>query len=150
MPLQFRPRAVPQKRRRKGPGQFTVVESITRPDPQWLPWVITLQNVTKPVALLSLASVLVVYGMNVAMEREWGQKFKSLGNLQHQKNSLVTLTERQKYQLPRRLEVAPKDYVELKQDRVLFINPDSPRPLVPKTQTPRQSLLREDRLPIGY
>lgn len=149
-PTATRTGSVP-RRRRLSTGHFTVVESISRPTPQWLPWVIWLQKMTKPLALLSLASVLVVYGMNVVKQREWSTQFDSLSELQAQKNSLVTLTERKKYQIPQSLEVAPKGYVELKQDRVLFVPPEPSREFKSAAEPEkRQSVLQEDRLPIGY
>ncbi|MEM9137691.1 MAG: hypothetical protein AAGB01_10135 [Cyanobacteria bacterium P01_F01_bin.42] len=156
MPVAVRPHevkhsgaaAVQPHGRRVPRRQFTVVETLTRPEPSWLPLAIAMQKVTRPVAVLSLASVLILYGTSTMMERDWGTRFRDLERLKSKQNSLVTLTERQKYQIPRSLEVAPKGHVELKQDRVLFVRPESLRSVQPKSR--RQSTLSEDRPPIGY
>lgn len=139
----------PQKRRTHA-GQFTVVESISRPSPQWLPWVMALEKMTRPLALLSLTSVLVIYGIHVVKQREWSTAYESLEHLQTQRSVLVNQSERQKYQVPRSLEVAPKNYVELNQERALFMKPDPQRSIKEVVPQPRHSQLREDRLPVGY
>lgn len=135
--------------RRRSSSQFTIVESISRPNPTWLPWIVALRKGTTPIALTSLAGVMVLYGINVVMQREWSNQFEALDTLQHQQSALVTQVERKKYQIPRELEVDPKNYVDLNQENTLFIEPEANRP-IKSTEKARKSLLRDDRVPIGY
>lgn len=143
-------RGVQSLKHRRSSSQFTVVESISRPTPRWLPNVIALQKSTTPIAIASLAGVMFLYGVNVVMQREWSDQFEELGVLQHQLNALVTQVERKKYQIPRELEVDAKNYVDLNQENTIFIQSDTLRPSKSLGKEPRQSLLRDDRVPIGY
>lgn len=143
-------RGVHTLERRKSPHQLTVIESISRPDPTWLPAVMVLRKGTTPVAIVSIIGVMLIYGVNVLIQREWSNQFETLETLQHQHSALVTQIERKKYQIPRDLEIDAKDYVNLNQENTIFIQPETSRPLKAINPEPRQSLLREDRVPIGY
>ena len=143
------PSGVPQRKGRKS-RPLTVIESISRPEPAWLPWVLTLRKATTPITLISLSGVLLVYGLNVVMQREWGTQFNRLNDLQHQHNALTTQVERLKYQIPRQLEVSPKNFVDLNQENTIFIQPEDARPFKSTDQAQRRSLLRDDRVPVGY
>ena len=146
----FNRKGVAPQRRRKTSGQFTVVESISRPAPSWLPLVMTMRKVTTPLAVTSLAGVLLFYGITVVTQREWGTQFSKLDSLQAQQNALITQVEKTKYRIPRELEIEPKNFVDLNQKNTLFVQPDAVRPEKAEPAPRPHSLLRDDRMPVGY
>ena len=143
------PAAKPQRRPKKV-DQFTVVESISRPTPSWLPWIRNLRKATTPLALVSLASVMGLYGITSMVEREWGTQYQTLDSLQTQRDTLITQVEKSKYRIPRELEIEPKNFVDLNQTNTLFVRPEPPSTTKAAPAPRPHSLLREDRMLIGY
>ncbi len=139
-----------RKGREGAPQSLTVVESLRRHEPQWLPAAVLLRKISTPLALGSLVMILVLSGLNVLLEREWGQKYAQLETAKRRQGALVTQTERQKYQLPRELEQSPQDFVPQTQNNTLFLQPEAPTPVSQKSASPRRTIFSPDRLPIGY
>lgn len=141
----------PAPRRVSGSGRpFTVVESLRKREPKWLPSVVFLRKLSTPLAIGSLAIVLPLYGLNVLLEREWGEKYAQLELTLHRQGTLVAQSERRKYQIPRELEIDSKNFVPQNQDNTLFLTPEPARPLRKDAQPQRQSSLSIEQLPVGY
>lgn len=139
-----------QSRRQRSPQSLTVVESLKRREPSWLPLVVLLRNFSTPLAVGGVVIVLALYGMNAVLKREWGEQYARLLSAQRRQGALVTETERQKYQVPLTVETSPQNFVPQTQKNTLFLNPDNSAPAPEKPLSPRPSELSTERLPIGY
>ncbi len=129
---------------------FTVVKSLRDRTPAWLPAVIRLRKVSTPIAVGGVGLVLALYGMNVLLEREWGEKYAQLQSAQRTQGGLMLQTERQKYQIPLAVEAAPQNYVPQTQKNTLFLAPGSSGAVDPQSEAISPPELTSERLPIGY
>jgi hypothetical protein len=130
------------------PAQFTVVETIQRPDPKWLPLVMVLKKVSTPVAVASILCVLPLYGVSVHLQREWGNQYAKLETLQSQEQALLTDVEQQHYTIPLGLVSKPQGYGPVTPNNTLFLTPAKPRSLkaADVNSTGRQTTV----IPSGY
>ncbi|MCM1982178.1 hypothetical protein [Lyngbya confervoides] len=130
-------------------AQFTVIESIHRPDPSWLPWVIMLRQRSTPLAIASIVGVIVLHSANVMLQQQWGKTYGQWEQAQRQQNAIAIELERQNYQLPRRYETTPENFVPQTQNNTLFLPAEPPLPPQSLPARPPSTPL-DDRLPIGY
>lgn len=121
------------------PAPFTVVETIQRPDPKWLPFVMGLKKVSTPIAVASILCVLPLYGVSVHLQREWGNQYAKLETLQSQEQALLTDVELQHYTIPLDLISKPQGYGPVTPNNTLFLTPAKPRPLKSSDTPGRQT-----------